>query len=73
MHDTVLRRDCALSLVDPEMVEDEQLRRFGLEYEPLKALNPRLIYAHLTGFGTRGADASLIASRTRRSSTHLQR
>ena len=49
-------------LVDADVllvnVADEQLQRFGLQYEPLKALNPRLIYAHLTGFGTRGADAS---------------
>lgn len=35
-----------------------QLERFGLEYEALKADNPRLIYAHLTGYGTEGPDAS---------------
>jgi formyl-CoA transferase len=35
-----------------------QLTRFGLEYEPLRASNPRLIYAHLTGYGTQGPDAS---------------
>ncbi|MBH81505.1 MAG: hypothetical protein CMQ49_13445 [Gammaproteobacteria bacterium] len=35
-----------------------QLARFGLEYETLKALNHRLVYAHLTGFGTKGPDAS---------------
>lgn len=36
----------------------EQLRRFGLAYEALRADNPRLIYAHLTGYGTKGPDAS---------------
>ncbi len=35
-----------------------QLARFGLEYETLKALNHRLVYAHLTGFGTKGPGAS---------------
>ena len=25
------------------------MRRFGLDYEALRAVNPRLIYAHLTG------------------------
>ncbi|TDI91462.1 MAG: CoA transferase, partial [Chloroflexi bacterium] len=29
-----------------------QLDRYALGYETLKALNPRLIYAHLTGYGT---------------------
>jgi crotonobetainyl-CoA:carnitine CoA-transferase CaiB-like acyl-CoA transferase len=36
----------------------EQLTRFGLEYADLKRDNPRLIYAHLTGYGTTGPDAS---------------
>ena len=35
----------------------EQLTRFGLEYDDLKRVNPRLIYAHLTGYGTSGPDA----------------
>ena len=35
-----------------------QLRRFGLEYEALRADNPRLIYGHLTGYGTKGPHAS---------------
>jgi formyl-CoA transferase len=33
-----------------------QLDRYALGYETLKALNPRLIYAHLTGYGTEGPD-----------------
>jgi crotonobetainyl-CoA:carnitine CoA-transferase CaiB-like acyl-CoA transferase len=34
-------------------------KRLGLEYEDLKAINPRLIYADLTGFGENGPDADL--------------
>ncbi|MCZ6709297.1 MAG: CaiB/BaiF CoA-transferase family protein [Gammaproteobacteria bacterium] len=36
----------------------EQLTRFGLDYQEIKGSNPRLIYAHLTGYGTSGPDAS---------------
>ena len=34
----------------------EQLREFRMSYEELKAINPRLIFAQLTGYGTRGPD-----------------
>ena len=34
-------------------------KRLGLEYEDIAALNPRLIYADLTGFGENGPDADL--------------
>jgi crotonobetainyl-CoA:carnitine CoA-transferase CaiB-like acyl-CoA transferase len=34
-------------------------KHLGLEYDDLKALNPRLIYADLTGFGEKGPDADL--------------
>ena len=34
-------------------------KRLGLEYEDIRALNPRLIYADLTGFGEKGPDADL--------------
>jgi len=34
-------------------------KRLKLEYEDVVAWNPRLIYADLTGFGERGADANL--------------
>jgi crotonobetainyl-CoA:carnitine CoA-transferase CaiB-like acyl-CoA transferase len=30
------------------------VRKFGLEYESLSEVNPRLIYAHLTGYGETG-------------------
>lgn len=33
------------------------LKKYGLDYESLQALNPRLIYASLTGFGQTGPDA----------------
>jgi formyl-CoA transferase len=34
-------------------------KHLGLEYEDIVALNPRLIYADLTGFGENGPDANL--------------
>lgn len=33
------------------------LAKYGLDYDSLKAINPRLIYASLTGFGQTGVDA----------------
>ena len=33
------------------------LEKYGLDYDSLKALNPRLVYASLTGFGQTGPDA----------------
>lgn len=33
------------------------LKKYGLDYDSLSALNPRLIYASLTGFGQTGPDA----------------
>jgi crotonobetainyl-CoA:carnitine CoA-transferase CaiB-like acyl-CoA transferase len=35
------------------------LKRFGLDYESLKAINPRLIYCAVTGFGQTGPMAAL--------------
>jgi crotonobetainyl-CoA:carnitine CoA-transferase CaiB-like acyl-CoA transferase len=35
------------------------LKRFGLDYDSLKAINPRLIYCSVTGFGQTGPMASL--------------
>jgi formyl-CoA transferase len=34
-------------------------KKLGLEYDDVKAWNPRLIYADLTGFGDKGPDANL--------------
>jgi crotonobetainyl-CoA:carnitine CoA-transferase CaiB-like acyl-CoA transferase len=35
------------------------LKRFGLDYEALKAINPRLIYCSVTGYGQTGPSAAL--------------
>lgn len=37
--------------------QPQQLRRFRLTYEELALLNPRLIYAHVTGYGETGDEA----------------
>ncbi len=36
---------------------DDQLARYELDYERLKALNPRLVYARISGFGSEGPEA----------------
>lgn len=36
---------------------DDQLERYDLAYETLKSRNPRLVYARMSGFGTRGPEA----------------
>lgn len=33
------------------------LKKYGLDYDSVKAINPRLVYASLTGFGQTGPDA----------------
>src|SRR3546814_13081492 len=34
------------------------LRKYGLDYESIKAINPALIYCSITGFGKKGPYAS---------------
>jgi len=34
-----------------------QLQKYNVTYDTLKGINPRLIYAHISGYGTQGAEA----------------
>ena len=36
----------------------DQLARYKLDYDIVKPVNPRLIYAHITGYGDQGPDAN---------------
>ncbi|HEX77392.1 MAG TPA: CoA transferase [Dehalococcoidia bacterium] len=35
-------------------LQEPSLKRAGMDYETLKQINPKIIYAHLTGYGTKG-------------------
>ncbi|MGE3464722.1 MAG: CaiB/BaiF CoA transferase family protein [Pseudomonadales bacterium] len=37
---------------------DDQLERYGLAYERLRARNPRLVYARISGYGSEGPEAN---------------
>ena len=39
----------------------EQMSRHGLEWETLKKVNPRLIYAQISGYGLKGDEANRMA------------
>ena len=52
----------ALTLQSDVLIENYKvgdLARFGLDYESLKAINPRLIYCSVTGYGQTGPMAAL--------------
>jgi crotonobetainyl-CoA:carnitine CoA-transferase CaiB-like acyl-CoA transferase len=49
-----VRRLAAISDIVVENYKVGALKRYGLDYESLKAVNPRLIYASVTGFGQTG-------------------
>lgn len=54
----------ALAAVSDIIVENYKvgtLRRYGLDYESLRAINPRLIYASVTGYGQDGPRAGAAA------------
>lgn len=38
-----------------------ELERLGLEYDDVSRLNPKIIYASLTGFGRKGPDKDMPA------------
>ena len=48
---------CSDVLIENYKVGD--LKRYGLDYESLKAINPRLVYCSVTGFGQTGPMAAL--------------
>ncbi len=50
----VIRRLAERADVLIENYKTGQLRKYGLDYASLKALNPRLIYCSITGFGQTG-------------------
>jgi crotonobetainyl-CoA:carnitine CoA-transferase CaiB-like acyl-CoA transferase len=54
----LIRRLAAHADVVIENFKVGGLKRYGLDYESLKAVNPRLIYCSITGFGQTGPYAS---------------
>jgi crotonobetainyl-CoA:carnitine CoA-transferase CaiB-like acyl-CoA transferase len=54
----IIRRMVAHSDVLIENFKTGGLRKYGLDYESLKALNPKLIYCSITGFGQTGPYAA---------------
>ena len=50
----IVRRLAAMSDVLIENFKVGDLKRYGLDHESLRALNPRLIYCSVTGFGQTG-------------------
>ncbi len=55
----ILKKLAATADVLIENYKVGDLKRFGLDYETLKAINPRLIYCSVTGFGQTGPMAAL--------------
>ena len=55
----LIRRLAALSDVVVENFKSGDLARYGLDYATLGALNPRLVYCSITGFGQTGPYAQM--------------
>ncbi|WP_071058270.1 CaiB/BaiF CoA-transferase family protein [Pelistega sp. MC2] len=53
----IIRQLCADADILVENFKVGGLKKYGLDYESLKKLNPRLIYASLTGFGQTGPES----------------
>lgn len=54
----VIRKLAAESDIVVENFKVGGLRKYGLDYESLKAINPKLIYCSITGFGQQGPYAA---------------
>jgi crotonobetainyl-CoA:carnitine CoA-transferase CaiB-like acyl-CoA transferase len=54
----VIRRLAATSDVVVENFKTGGLKKYGLDFDSLRAINPRLVYCSITGFGQDGPDAS---------------
>lgn len=50
----IVRRLCASADVVIENFKRGGLEKYGLDYESLKAINPKLVYCSITGFGQNG-------------------
>ena len=50
----IVRKLAAISDVVLENYKVDQLKKYGLGYDDLKAINPKLIYCSITGFGQTG-------------------
>jgi crotonobetainyl-CoA:carnitine CoA-transferase CaiB-like acyl-CoA transferase len=57
----IVRELAARSDIVVENFKVDTLARFGLDYAGLKAVNPRLIYCSITGFGQTGPKRALAA------------
>jgi len=51
LHRLLATADVFITNYPPELIS-----RFGIGFEEVSALNPRLIYAHITGYGEQGED-----------------
>jgi len=54
----IIRRFAAISDVMVENYLVGTLKRYGLDYDSMKAINPRLVYCSVTGFGQTGPYAA---------------
>jgi CoA:oxalate CoA-transferase len=58
---TVIRKLMAWADVVVENYRPGVMKRFGLDYDTVKAWNPRLVYCSISGFGQTGPSAGLAA------------
>jgi len=52
----IIHRLCAEADVFMNNLRPYEMEKFNLGYETIKARNPRIVYANLTGYGQRGAE-----------------